>query len=125
MGKRILIVEDDSDIASGIEFLLRREGHDVEVVGCAADAVECADDFWPEIAFIETGLPDRSGYDLCRELRSIPTEAPPYILLLSPNTGEDEIAEGRAAGANDFVQIPFVTLDLLARLRPQLGELAA
>jgi len=124
MGKRILIVEDDSEIASGIEFLLRREGHDVEVVCSAADAIECVDGFWPELVFIELELPDRSGFELCRALRAIPSDSPPYILLLSPHGSADDIAQGKLAGADDFVQIPFVTLDLLARLRPQLEAAA-
>lgn len=124
MGKRILIVEDDSEIASSIEFLLRREGHDVEVVNNVSDAIECVEEFWPELAFIEIGLPDRSGYELCRELRAIPTEAPPHIILVSPDASDAVIAEGRAAGADDFVALPFVTLELLARVRPQLEKAA-
>lgn len=124
MGKRILIVEDDSEIASSIEFLLRREGHDVEVVNNVGDAIECVEEFWPELAFIEIDLKGRNGYELCRELRAIPTEAPPYIILLSPALNDEVIAEGRAVGADDFVQLPVVTLELLERVRPQLERAA-
>jgi DNA-binding response OmpR family regulator len=120
MGKRILIVDDDSKIASSIEFLLRREGHDVEVVTRASDALECVEAFWPELALVATRLPDRSGYECCAALRAIPTDAPPHLVLVASVVDESVLALGRAAGADDFVQYPFVTLDLLSRLRPIL-----
>lgn len=122
MGKRILIVEDNSEIAIGIEFLLRREGHDVEVVGTAADAIECVEEFWPELAFIEANLPDRDGFTLCQQLRAIPTEEPPHIVLLASDTADDLADRAKLAGADDFVGIPFVTLELLARVKSVLSE---
>ena len=122
MGKRILIVDDDSKIASSIEFLLRREGHDVEVVTSASDAIECVEEFWPALAFVATHLPDREGYELCAALRAIPTEAPPYLVLVSPAVDDAVKARGSAAGADDFVQYPLVTLELLARVRPILEK---
>lgn len=122
MGKRILIAENHSDISSGIEFLLRREGHDVEVVCSAGDAIERVEDFWPDLAFIEVALPDRSGFALCQELRALPNVSKPYIVLFSALRREEVLASSEAAGANDLVALPFVTLDLLARLRPHLEE---
>ena len=122
MGKRILIVDDDSKIASSIEFLLRREGHDVEVVTSVNDAIECVEEFWPELAFVSVNLPDKSGYELCAALRAIPTEAPPYLVLVSPVFDESVQANQRSAGADDCIQYPFVTLDLLSRIRPILEK---
>ncbi|WP_018609200.1 response regulator transcription factor [Uliginosibacterium gangwonense] len=122
MGKRILIAENHADISSGIEFLLRHEGHDVEVVCSASDAIERVEDFWPDLAFIEVALPDRSGLALCRELRALPNDSQPYIVLFSNSRREEVQASSGAAGADDLVILPFVTLDLLARLRPHLEE---
>lgn len=119
MGKRILIVERDSEIASGVEFLLRREGHDIEVALTAADAMEHIEHFVPELIFIESCLPDLNGFDLCRKLRTAITGRQPYILLLSSG-GQQDVVRSKDAGADDYVPLPLVTLDLLARLRPHL-----
>lgn len=120
MGKRILIVERDSDIASGIEFLLRREGHDIDVVLTAEEAMERIEHFVPELIFIESCLPDLSGFDLCRKLRTAITGRQPYILLLSQGGNQQDVVRSKDAGADDHVPLPLVTLDLLARLRPRL-----
>ena len=120
MGKRILIVEHDSEIASGIEFLLRREGHDVEVALTAEDAMERIEHFIPELVFIESNLPDLSGFDLCRDLRAALASSSPYIMLLSPGGNEQDVVRSKEAGADEHASLPLVTLELLARLRPLL-----
>ena len=122
MGKRILIVEHDSEIASGVEFLLRREGHEVEVALTAEDAMERIEHFPPELVFVESNLPDLSGFDLCRDLRVALAGHPPYILLLSPGGDEQDASRSKEAGADEHISLPLVTLDLLARLRPLLGD---
>lgn len=122
MGKRILIVEHDSEIASGVEFLLRREGHEVEVVLTAEDAMERIEHFPPELVFIEASLPDLSGFDLCRDLRVALASQPPYILLLSSGGDEQDVIRSKEAGADEYMPLPLVTLELLAHLRPILAD---
>ena len=125
MGKRILIVERDSEIASGVEFLLRREGHDIEVALTAADAMERIEHFAPELIFIESCLPDLSGFDLCRKLRTAITGRQPYILLLSSGGNQQDVVRSKEVGADDYVPLPLVTLDFLARLRSRLEATSA
>src|SRR5688572_8078488 len=68
-GRRILLVDDNRDAADSLALLLGLEGHDVRVAYAGRPAIEVAHEFRPEIAVLDLGLPDLSGYDVARLLR--------------------------------------------------------
>lgn len=67
---RVLIVDDNADIVEAVSTLLSLMGHDCRTAGCAADALAVAEAFEPEIAILDLGLPDLTGYDLLEQLRA-------------------------------------------------------
>jgi len=115
---KILVVEDEPNIALGLEDDLRLEGYDVEVLGNGAAAsrraLECAFD----LILLDVMLPGRNGFDVCRELRRCHLSTP--IILLTARTQEEDRVLGLDLGANDYVAKPFLRRELLARVRGQL-----
>lgn len=114
----ILIVEDDVDIGAMLSRGLAAEGFEVTVVDKAAEALAAARDGNPGAVVLDMMLPDGSGGDICRALRSKGYTGP--ILFLSAKDEVSDRAEGLSAGADDYIVKPFLFDELLARLRTQL-----
>ena len=114
----ILVVEDDSDIGAMLSRGLSAEGFDVTVVGRADEALETARQYNPCAVVLDMMLPDGSGIDVCRALRSAGHSGP--ILFLSAKDEVHDRAEGLGAGADDYIVKPFVFGELVARLRTHL-----
>ncbi|WP_425403643.1 response regulator transcription factor [Hwanghaeella sp.] len=113
---RILIVEDDEDIASALSRGLAREGYDPVVAQDIASATDLAGDGC-DAAIVDVMLGDQSGTDLVRRLRAGGMSAP--IIILSALSGVDERADGLEAGADDYVAKPFEFSELVTRLKVQ------
>ena len=115
---RILIVEDEPDIALGLEDDLRAEGYETEVVrdGEAAcrRARECA---W-DLILLDVMLPRKDGFDVCRDLRRAGLRTP--IIMLTAKTHEAEKVLGLELGADDYVTKPFSPRELRARVKAAL-----
>jgi DNA-binding response OmpR family regulator len=115
---RILVVEDDDELAGLLALGLRNECYATDVATSHAEAVEhlLATDY--DVACVDLGLPDGDGLDLCRRLHGEgPLRRPRRILIL---TGRDAVAQrvaGLDAGADDYLVKPFDLQELLARLR--------
>jgi two-component system alkaline phosphatase synthesis response regulator PhoP len=115
---RILIVEDEPDIAIGLEDDLRVEGHDVEVVGDGVTAaVQGRDPKW-DLILLDVMLPKKDGFDVCRDLRRAGVRTP--IILLTARTQEAEKVLGLEEGADDYVTKPFSPRELRARIKAVL-----
>jgi two-component system, OmpR family, KDP operon response regulator KdpE len=114
---RVLVVDDEPQILRALETTLRGAGYEVETATSAADGLARAAAHPPEAVILDLVLPDRSGVEFCRELRTW-TQAP--ILLLSVVSDEPEKVAALDAGADDYVTKPFGIDELLARLRAAL-----
>jgi phosphoserine phosphatase RsbU/P len=112
---RVLVVEDDSGIAIGLEDALRLEGHDVELATSGAVASRRATDETFDLILLDVLLPGKSGFDVCRELRGAGLETP--IIFLSALAQESDRISGLNLGANDYVVKPFSSSELMARVR--------
>ena len=125
--KRILIVEDNADLSSGLQRNLEHEGYQVSAARTAADALAAALRDPPDLVVLDLGLPDRDGYYVLEELRTRKVEAP--VLILSARGMEADKVRGFRLGADDYVVKPCGVLELLARvdvlLRRRSGETAA
>jgi two-component system alkaline phosphatase synthesis response regulator PhoP len=115
---KILIVEDEPGIAFGLESDLQTEGYEVAVVRDGAEAVlrARADAF--DLILLDVMLPNKDGFEVCRELRHGGMRTP--IILLTAKTQEAEKVMGLDVGADDYVTKPFSPRELRARIRALL-----
>jgi two-component system, OmpR family, KDP operon response regulator KdpE len=120
-GARILVVDDEPQILRALQMKLRAAGYAVDTAATAQEALMKAGMRPPEAIVLDLLLPDGSGTDVCRELRSW-SSAP--ILVLSAVGEEKEKIEALDAGADDYVTKPFSGDELLARLRAALRRAA-
>jgi len=112
---RILIVEDEPDIALGLQQDLQLEGYDVEVVGDGQSAVDRAGNGAIDLILLDVMLPRKDGLTVCRELRRSGMQTP--IIVLTARGHEAEKVEGLDVGADDYLTKPFSPIELRARIR--------
>ena len=115
---RILIIEDNPDLAFGLQKTLEFEGHDVEVAGDGPTGLERALDGEPELIVLDVMLPGMDGFGVLRELRGGGAQMP--VLVLTARDEETDVVLGFHSGADDYVTKPFSTLELVARVRALL-----
>jgi two-component system KDP operon response regulator KdpE len=118
---RVLVVDDEPQILRALRMSLEGAGYDVDVAGTGEDALASAAMRPPEAVVLDLVLPDRSGIEVCRELRGW-SKAP--ILVLSAVGDEGEKVAALDAGADDYVTKPFGIEELLARLRAVMRRAA-
>lgn len=125
-GERILIVEDDRAVARGLEYGLRAEGFTVLWANTGQRALDMARSEAPHLVLLDIRLPDISGFDVCRQLRSEGRRQP--ILMLTARDEEVDKVLGLELGADDYLVKPFSLRELISRIRALLrrayGELA-
>jgi two-component system response regulator MprA len=114
---RVLVVEDDTEIAGVLRRSLGMEGYDVRVAGDGAAALEDASVFEPDAVVLDLGLPVMDGIEVCRRLRE-GGDVP--ILMLTARDGLDDRVDGLDSGADDYLVKPFERDELLARVRALL-----
>jgi len=111
---RILIVEDDDAIATPLARGLEREGFDVERVETGEAALSRAVESAFDVMLLDLGLPDRDGFDVCRELRA-KSDIP--IIVVTARSEEIDRVVGLELGADDYIVKPFGFRELVARIR--------
>src|SRR5687768_2829028 len=119
---RILVVEDEPDIALGLQLDLRDEGHVVEVSGDGEDASRRAREPGWDLIVLDVMLPRKDGFEVCRDLRRAKIRTP--VLMLTAKTQEAEKVMGLDMGADDYVTKPFSPRELRARVRALLRRAA-
>ena len=118
---RILLVEDDADIALSLRTKLEREGgYDVEVVGDGPSGLARATEAPPELVVLDVNLPGMDGFEVCRRLRKAPATAAVPVIMLTARIGEDDRVRGLDLGADDYITKPFSPKEALARVRAVL-----
>ncbi|MBU4465736.1 MAG: response regulator transcription factor [Actinobacteria bacterium] len=119
---RVLIVEDEPDLADPLAYLLRREGFEVEIAEDGPSAMEIYRDRGADIVLLDLMLPGMPGTEVCRQIRA--TSSIP-IIMLTAKDAEVDIVVGLELGADDYVTKPYSTRELLARMRAVLRRTAA
>jgi DNA-binding response OmpR family regulator len=114
---RVLVVEDDTDIAGVLRRSLDKEGYDVRVAGDGESALNEAGVFEPDAVVLDLGLPKLDGVEVCRRLR---TEGDVPILILTARDALEARVAGLDSGADDYLVKPFEREELLARIRALL-----
>jgi DNA-binding response OmpR family regulator len=114
---RVLVVEDDADIAGVLRRSLGMEGYEVRIAGDGVEALAQASVFSPDAVVLDLGLPRLDGVEVCRRLRE---EGDVPILVLTARDALEARVEGLDSGADDYLVKPFEREELLARLRALL-----
>lgn len=114
---RILIVEDELDLANIIKDYLEKELYEVEICTEGDKAIEIFDKFKPSLVILDLMLPGMNGYEICQNIRKKSTIP---ILILSAKIDEFDKVKGLDLGADDYITKPFRPRELLARVNAQL-----
>lgn len=113
---RVLLVEDDEMIASGLEYALGQEGYEVLHCGDVASATGVIEQAGLALGILDLGLPDGSGFTLCQQLRR--RDVP--VIILTAVDDEANTVRGLEMGADDYITKPFRLRELLARVKAVL-----
>ena len=114
---RILVVEDDRVIATGLEYSLQQEGYDVKNVFSYKEAKEQIDNVQFDLYLLDITLPDGNGYDLCKEIKK-KNDIP--VIFLTALEDEVNVVMGLDFGADDYIIKPFRIRELMSRIRSVL-----
>ncbi|PPK80412.1 two-component system response regulator VanR [Lacrimispora xylanisolvens] len=117
MNDKILVVDDEQEIADLIEVYLNNENYTVYKFYSARAAMACMEKTKPDLAILDVMMPDINGFELCRKIREHDTY--PIIMLTAKDEEVDKIT-GLTLGADDYVTKPFRPLELIARVKAQL-----
>jgi len=115
---RIVLVEDNEDLAFGLRAALEFEGYEVHVVGDGREACDRITELGPSLVVLDLMLPGLDGYEVLSRLRKAGSRAP--VLILTAKGEEADVLTGFDRGADDYVTKPFSTAELLARVRALL-----
>jgi diguanylate cyclase (GGDEF)-like protein len=119
-GQRVLVVDDDYDIARYVELNLSLEGFIVHVAHDGEEAMEQARELRPEAVLLDVMMPGLDGYEVCKRLRSDPRTSHSAIIMLTAKSLSADTVLGLTAGADDYIAKPFDPPELVARVRAAL-----
>lgn len=114
MKKKILVVDDDSNIAELLRFYLEKEDYEVTVKSNGKDAVKAFSEISPDLMLLDIMLPKMDGWQVCREIRRFSSK--PIIMLSAKGETVDKVL-GLELGADDYISKPFEIKEVLARIK--------
>ena len=106
VGLRVLVVDDDVAVAESTAMLLRLEGHEIRCANSGEAALRLCREFQPEAVLLDIGLPGQDGYEIAREIRSLPGGAELKLIAVSGYGHEAAVARGREAGFDRYLVKP-------------------
>ena len=118
--RRVLIAEDEPSIVASLEFLMRRCGFETLHAPDGPAALAALEAFRPDLVILDLMLPQRSGLEVCREIRARPDCRATRVLMLTARGGAAEVSRGLGAGADDYMTKPFSTQELVSRVQALL-----
>ena len=116
MGKQVVIVEDEPNIAESLTFILGRAGFDVHCVGDGNDAIFEIKNRRPDIVILDVMLPNRSGFDILQDIRAAPVVSRTPVLMLSAKGQTKDRETALARGADNYMVKPFSNREVLAEV---------
>jgi DNA-binding response OmpR family regulator len=119
---RVLIVEDEDNIALALSTVLGREGWDLTHISDGAAALETVRACRPDLVILDVMLPSVSGYEICQQIRLDPALAGTRILMMTARGTAMERRKGLALGADGFIAKPFDLRELMGQARALLAQ---
>ena len=117
MPEKILIVDDEREIADLVELYLKNENYAVHKFYSARDAIACIESTELDLAILDVMLPGASGFDICQKIRERRNDP---VIMLTAKIEETDKINGLTLGADDYITKPFRPLELVARVKAQL-----
>ncbi len=124
MDRRVVIIEDERDVARLLEFNLRGAGFSVVSAGTGAGGLDEVRRHRPDVVVLDLMLPDQSGYDVCKQIRADPAISDAGVLMLTAKGEAEDRILGLEVGADDYVVKPFVVREVVLRLSALANRLA-
>ena len=116
-GARVLVVEDEHDVAELIRYNLAKEGYGVVLVADGAEALKRAREVKPEVILLDIMVPQLNGWEVCRRLKQDPETRALPVIMVTGRVEEGDKVLGFEMGADDYVTKPFSPRELVARVR--------
>jgi DNA-binding response OmpR family regulator len=117
---KIMIVDDDTEIASLVEATLTRDDYEIIKAHNGQDAVAQAKAQHPDLILMDVMMPKKDGYTACREIRADPETADIRIVMLTSMGGEEQVRKGFEAGADGYMVKPFSPVALITKVHEML-----
>ncbi|PYO51348.1 MAG: DNA-binding response regulator [Candidatus Rokuibacteriota bacterium] len=114
---RVLVVEDERDVADLIRYNLTKEGYDVVVAPTGSDALKQAREVHPDLVLLDIMVPQLNGWEVCRRLKQDADTKNIPVIMVTGRVEEGDKVLGFEMGADDYVTKPFSPRELLARIR--------
>ena len=121
MGKKILVADDEPNIVAALQFLLERNGYDVQVARNGNEALELIEAQMPDLVLLDIMMPQKSGYEVCQRMRERPDWQHIKIVMLSAKGRDAEVNKGLSIGADLYVTKPFSTHELVDKIKGLVG----
>jgi two-component system, OmpR family, phosphate regulon response regulator PhoB len=119
---KVLVVEDEDNIALALDFLMTREGYDHDRIANGSEAMDRIRATHPDLVLLDVMLPEISGYEICQSMRLDPTLADVKILMMTARGSAIERRKGMALGADGFIAKPFELKELREEVRRLLDS---
>ena len=116
MGKQVLIADDEPNIVTALEFLLRRNGYEVSIARNGEEALKLIEQNRPDLVLLDVMMPLRSGYEVCQVVRGREDLRHIKIVLLTAKGRETDANKGLALGADLYITKPFSNRELVAKI---------
>lgn len=120
MSERVLLVDDEPNIVTSLQFLMRKAGFETAVARDGEAALTEVERFRPDLVLLDANLPGRDGFEVCQALRAA-GHADLVVVMLTAKGRESEVAKGFEVGADAYVTKPFSTRELVARVTDLLA----
>jgi DNA-binding response OmpR family regulator len=114
--RKVLIADDEPNIVTALEFLLKRSGYDVRSVANRDAALALVESYRPDVVLLDVMMPVRSGYEVCQRMRERPEWRDIRIVMLTAKGREAEMSKGLSLGADLYITKPFSTQELIEKV---------
>ncbi len=120
--RKVLIADDEPNIVTALEFLLKRAGYEVRCAANGDEALALVQSYAPDLVLIDIMMPGKSGYEVCQKMRERPEWRQIKIVMVTAKGREAEVSKGLSLGADLYVTKPFSTQELIAAIERLLAD---
>ncbi len=121
MGKTVLVVDDEVNIVTSLEYVMKAAGFDVATAYDGEEALTKVAEIVPDLVILDVMMPKLDGFEVCEKIRANPLWESVIIVMLTARGRDSEREKGLSLGANDYLTKPFSTHDIVKRVKELLS----